>query len=103
MLESRKIPARTSGWTGTLAGNSKSFGRTISRRITMPTMPISTLAVSKSAIKLNRFHASAARMNAEKAFENIDQIDQKVKNKAVKNQRVQKRNDRPGLEHRLLG
>ena len=69
----------------------------------MPMMPIKTLAVSKSASKIEQIPRSAARVNAEEAFEHIDQIDEKIKNETVENQRVQERDDRPGLENRLLG
>ena len=46
---------------------------------------------------------TAARMQAKETFENIDKIHQKIKNKTVKYHRMEKRHDRPFLEHTLLG
>ena len=42
-------------------------------------------------------------MQTEKTFENVDKINQEIKNEAVKNHRVEKRHHRPFLEHALLG
>src|SRR5687767_8569544 len=41
-------------------------------------------------------------MNAKKTFEDINQIDEKIEYKAVKNKRVQERHDRASLEYGLL-
>ena len=41
------MPARTSGSTGVVSANAKSFGRINQRRSSMATMPMSTPAVSE--------------------------------------------------------
>ena len=45
----------------------------------------------------------ATRVQSEKAFEHIHQIDQKIEHETVENQRMQERNERPGLKNGLLG
>ena len=46
---------------------------------------------------------TAAGMDAEEAFQNIDKVNQEVKNESVEDHRVEQRHHRPLLEHALLG
>ncbi len=52
---------------------------------------------------IERIPETAARMDTEEAFENIDKVNQEVKNKTVEDHRVEQRHHRPFLEHALLG
>ena len=91
IVESRKIPARTSGSHRHVGGKCEIFGSDEQTADDHADDAGQHACGQTVGDQIKQIPRAAARVNAKKAFEHIDQIDEKIKNEAVKNQRVQER------------